>query len=106
MLRLIYERLEEVVEKKRDQRVEAAAAGLGSILNTPYVMDRPITRVLTSLPPLLQHQLSAPIPTGIPLSLSAPPTAAPASLVQPPPLSRAQPLPIVGTSSLSLITPT
>ncbi|GMI91696.1 hypothetical protein like AT2G35640 [Hibiscus trionum] len=96
MLRLIYERLEEVVEKKGDQRVVGvAAAGSGSIPGTPYVMDRPITSVQTSLPPLLQHQLSAPIPTAIPLSLSAPPTAPPAPLVQPPPLSCAQPFPIM-----------
>ncbi|KAE8656202.1 alpha-glucosidase-like [Hibiscus syriacus] len=99
MLRLIYERVEEVVEKKGDQRVVAGGGGSGSILNTPYAMDRPVTSVQTSLTPLLQHQLSAPVPTAIPLSLSAPPTAAPASLVQPPLLSCAQPLPIMCDSS-------
>ncbi|KAE8659600.1 alpha-glucosidase-like [Hibiscus syriacus] len=98
VFRLIYERLEEVVEKKGDQRV-VAAGGSGSTLNIPYVMDRRITSVQTSLPPLLQHQISAPIPTAIPLSLSAPPTAAPVSLVQPPPLSRAQPFPIVDSDT-------
>ncbi|KAK8551368.1 hypothetical protein V6N13_119837 [Hibiscus sabdariffa] len=101
MLRLIYDRLEEVVEKKGDQRV-LAAGGSGSIPTTvPYVMDTPITSVQlqTSLPPVLQHQLSAPIPTAIPLSLSAPPTAAPTPLVQPPYLSCAQALPIVDSDT-------
>ncbi|XVF27213.1 hypothetical protein REPUB_Repub14bG0087700 [Reevesia pubescens] len=99
MLRQIYERLEEVVEKKGGQRVVAAASGSGPIPNIPYIMDRTITTVQPSLPPLLQyHQLPAPIPAAIPLPLAAPPqlpplTAAPASIAQPPPLSYAQPLP-------------
>ena len=106
MLRQIYERLEEVVEKKGGQRV-VAASGSGSIPNITYVTDRTMTSVQPSLPPLLQHQLSAPIPAAIPLPLPAPPllpppTASPARLVQPPPLSYAQPMPTVGTLSLSL----
>ncbi|KAA3489197.1 trihelix transcription factor ASR3-like isoform X1 [Gossypium australe] len=113
MLRLIYERLEEVVEKKGDQTA-VAAGGSGLIPNIPYVMDRPITSVETSLPPLLQHQPLAPIPAAIPLTLPAPPqlppppiaAAAAAPQVQPPPLSYAQPLPTVGTLSLSLIATT
>ncbi|MBA0865303.1 hypothetical protein Goshw_010997, partial [Gossypium schwendimanii] len=72
MLRLIYERLEEVVEKKGDQTA-VAAGGSGLMPNIPYVLDRPITSVETSLPPLLQHQLLAPIPAAIPLTLPAPP---------------------------------
>ncbi|TYG68483.1 hypothetical protein E1A91_D05G155300v1 [Gossypium mustelinum] len=106
MLRLIYERLEEVVEKKGDQTA-VAAGGSGLIPNIPYVMDRPITSVETSLPPLLQHQLLAPIPAAIPLTLPAPPqlppppiaAAAAAPLVQPSPLSYAQPLPTVDSDT-------
>ncbi|KAH1066295.1 hypothetical protein J1N35_031282 [Gossypium stocksii] len=107
MLRPIYERLEEVVEKKGDQTA-VAAGGSGLIPNIPYVMDRQITSVETSLPPLSQHQLLAPIPAAIPLTLPAPPqlppppiaaAAAAAPLVQPPPLSYAQPLPTVGEYS-------
>ncbi|XP_022724623.1 histone-lysine N-methyltransferase 2B-like [Durio zibethinus] len=103
MLRQIYDRLEEVVEKKGDQKV-VAAGGSRSISNIPYVTDRTMTSVQASLPPLLQHQLSAPIPAAIPLPLPAmpllpPPPAAPAPLVQPPPLSYAQPLPTVDSDT-------
>ena len=106
MLRQIYGSLEEVMEKKGGQRV-VAAGGSVPILNIPCVMDKPMTSVQPSLPPLLQHQLPAPIPAVIPLPLLAPPqmpppTAAPAPLLQPPPLSYAHPFPTVGTLSLSL----
>nr|KJB69927.1 hypothetical protein B456_011G050400 [Gossypium raimondii] len=106
MLRQIYERLEEVVEKKGAQTVAATAGGGGgsdpNITNLPYVMDRPMVSTFQpSLPPLLQHQLSAPIPAAIPLPLpqaspQLPPPPAP--IIQPPPLSYAQPLPTIGSS--------
>ncbi|XVF25357.1 hypothetical protein REPUB_Repub13aG0206000 [Reevesia pubescens] len=104
MLRPIYERLEEVVEKKGGQRV-VVAGGSGPIPNIPYDMDRPITSVQpASLPPLSQHQFPPPIPAAIPLPLPEPPqvpppTAAPRPLVQPPPLSYAQPLPTVDSET-------
>ncbi|XP_017978041.1 PREDICTED: trihelix transcription factor ASR3 isoform X1 [Theobroma cacao] len=103
MLRQIYEHLEEVVEKKGIQRVVAAGES-GPNPNIPYVMDRPMTSVQPSLPPLLQHQLPAAIPPAIALPLPAlpplpPPTAAPAPLVQPSPLPYAQPLPTMCDSS-------
>ncbi|MBA0695559.1 hypothetical protein Goari_002178 [Gossypium aridum] len=103
MLRQIYDRLEEVVEKKGAQTVAATAGGGGgsdpNITNLPYVMDRPMVSTFQpSLPPLLQHQLSAPIPAAIPLPLpqaspQLPPPPAP--IIQPPPLSYAQPQPTI-----------
>lgn len=116
MLRHIYDRLEEVVEKKGGQRVVVSVAGGGvggAIPNLPYAMDRPVTSVQVqqtslALPPLLQqqHQLPPvpPISAAIPLPLPAPsPTVAPPPILEPPPLSYAQPaLPPVGSLSLSL----
>ncbi|XP_022721702.1 uncharacterized protein LOC111279063 [Durio zibethinus] len=93
MLRQIYERLEEVVEKKGGRKM-VASGGSGPIPNIPYVMDRPMTSVQSSLPPLLQHQLPAAIPLpALPAQPQLPPpTAATVPLVQPPLLSYAQPL--------------
>ncbi|GMI93607.1 hypothetical protein like AT2G35640 [Hibiscus trionum] len=103
MLRQIYERLEEVVEKKGAQTVVASGGGGGSgsgVPNLPYVMDSPMAMTSTlqpSLPPLMQHhqvQLQVPIPAAIPLPPPPPPAAPPpAPPLQPPPLSYVQPPP-------------
>ncbi|KAK8594771.1 hypothetical protein V6N13_015688 [Hibiscus sabdariffa] len=113
MLRQIYDRLEEVVEKKGAQTPVAGGGGGGgggvgvgsdpNIPSLPYVMDRSMTSTLQpSLPPLMQHQVQVPIPAAIPLPPppAPPPAAAPAPAppLQPPPLSYAQPVPTVGSS--------
>ncbi|XP_039065020.1 uncharacterized protein LOC120210323 isoform X3 [Hibiscus syriacus] len=96
MLRQIYERLEEVVEKKGAQTVGASGDGGDggsdpNIPNLPYVLDRPMA--------IMQQEVQVPIAAATPLSPPpAPPSTeptAPSPLLQPPPISYAQPLPTV-----------
>ncbi|XP_039009237.1 trihelix transcription factor ASR3-like [Hibiscus syriacus] len=102
MLRQIYERLEEVVEKKGAQTVAASGDGGNggsdpNIPNLPYVMDRPMA--------IMQHEVQVPIAATTPLPPAAPPSTAspaPSPPLQSPPISYAQSLPTIGRYSLSL----
>ncbi|KAE8719982.1 alpha-glucosidase-like [Hibiscus syriacus] len=100
MLRQIYERLEEVVEKKGAQTVGASGDGGDggsdpNIPNLPYVLDRPMA--------IMQQEVQVPIAAATPLSPPpAPPSTeptAPSPLLQPPPISYAQPLPTVDSDT-------
>lgn len=91
MLIQVYEALVEVVERRGTQKVVITAGGSAS-------NPRPITTVRPPLSPLLQRQISVPIPV-----LAPPPRPLPPALqAQPsPPLPYSQtPLPAVGTSSI------